>query len=135
MKLKPRKMHCTNCGREYYQWHESCMTCHRTNVIQVKDEYKPKEKINIREEVQEFAEVMEKKLKANDYKGGWENCSIDFLTYRLREEQAELFQALTMFHRFPNEQTRKLVEDECADISNFAMMINDLVKKMVEGGK
>lgn len=86
----------------------------------------------MREEVKEFAELMENKLKANDHKGGWDGCSIDFLTYRLREEQAELFQALTLFYRFPNEQTLKLVQDECADVGNFSMMISDLAKRIVE---
>jgi NTP pyrophosphatase (non-canonical NTP hydrolase) len=86
----------------------------------------------MRSEVVKFAEVMEKKLQDNEHKGGWENCSIDFLTYRLRQETAELFEALTLFHRMPNEQTRKLVEDECGDVGNFAMMIQDLVNKQLE---
>lgn len=88
----------------------------------------------VREEVKAFSELMEKKLQANDHKGGWHHCSLDYLTYRMREEQAELFQALTLYHRFPNEQTRVLVEDECSDVANFAMMIADLVNKEVKGG-
>ncbi len=87
----------------------------------------------MRKEVVRFAETMEKKLKENDHKGGWDDCSIDFLTYRLRQEQAELFEALTLFYKFPNEQTKKLVEDECADVANFSMMIHDLVNKRVGG--
>jgi NTP pyrophosphatase (non-canonical NTP hydrolase) len=86
----------------------------------------------MRDEVVKFAEVMEKKLQENEHKGGWDDCSIDFLTYRLRQETAELFEALTLFHRMPNEQTKKLVEDECADVGNFAMFIQDLVKKQLE---
>lgn len=39
MKFKPRRMHCTNCGREYYSWHSSCYTCFSSNTIKVKDEF------------------------------------------------------------------------------------------------
>ncbi|WP_260866687.1 hypothetical protein [Bacillus pumilus] len=88
--------------------------------------------MNIREEVARFSELMEDKLKANDHKGGWDECSIDFLTYRLREEQAELFEALRLYHRFPSNDTRKRVEDECADVANFSMMIVDLINKNME---
>ncbi|MBK1611720.1 hypothetical protein [Bacillus cereus] len=83
----------------------------------------------MRNEVVEFANVMEEKLKANEHRGGWDDCSIDFLTYRLREEQAELFNALRLYHMFPSDDTRKRVEDECADMANFAMMIRDKVMK------
>jgi NTP pyrophosphatase (non-canonical NTP hydrolase) len=88
----------------------------------------------VRQEVIEFAQVMEEKLKANDYKGGWEGCSVDFLTYRMREEVVELFDALRIHHQNPSEFSVKLVEDECADIANFALMVQDLVKKKL-GGK
>lgn len=86
----------------------------------------------MREEVVKFSETMEKKLSLNEHKGGWDKCSIDFLTYRLRQEQAELFEALRLFHTFPNEQTKKMVQDECADVGNFSMMIHDLVEKQLE---
>lgn len=82
-----------------------------------------------RQEVQLFAEAMEDKLLANEYRGGWDDCSIDFLTLRMREEQAELFNALRLYHMFPSEDTKRRVTEECADIANFAMMISDLVNK------
>jgi NTP pyrophosphatase (non-canonical NTP hydrolase) len=85
----------------------------------------------MRAEVKAFAEKMEEKLKAkeNKYKDGWDNCSIDFLTYRLRQETAELFDALRIYYANPHEFSKKLVEDECVDIANFAMFIFDLVNK------
>jgi NTP pyrophosphatase (non-canonical NTP hydrolase) len=89
----------------------------------------------MRDEVRRFAEKMEEKLKVNDqkYKDGWDNCSIDFLTYRLRQETAELFEALRIYYTNPHELSKKLVEDECADVANFAMMIMDLVNKKTGG--
>lgn len=84
---------------------------------------------NLRPELQVFSEAMEDKLKQKDHRGGWHECSIDFLTYRLREEQAELFNALRLYYMYPSEDTRNRVQEECVDIANFAMMISDLVGK------
>lgn len=90
----------------------------------------------MRKEVAEFAEVMEKKLRDNEHKGGWDDESIDYLTFRLRQETTQLFDALRIFHANPHEHSGRLVEEECADIANFAMMINDLSKKIIaKGGK
>lgn len=84
----------------------------------------------MREEVKDFAQAMEDKLKIKDKEyNGWDNCSLDFLTLRLRQETTELLQALRLYHMFPSEDTRKRVEDECVDVSNFSMMIRDLVNK------
>jgi NTP pyrophosphatase (non-canonical NTP hydrolase) len=88
----------------------------------------------VRKEVVKFSNLMEEKLKANDHKGGWDNESIDFLTIRLREETVELFDALRIFHSNPHEHSLKLVEDECADIANFALMISDLASKIASKG-
>ncbi|MED3440244.1 hypothetical protein P4393_12335 [Bacillus subtilis] len=84
--------------------------------------------MNIREEVKNFSNVMEEKLQKNDHKGGWGDCSLDYLTLRMREEQAELFESLRLYHMFPSEDTRRRVQEECADIANFCMMIADKVK-------
>jgi hypothetical protein len=75
-----------------------------------------------REQVQWFAEQMEKKLQENDRKGGWENCSPGYLMRRLREEYQELLGLMIP-------QDREKIIREAADIANFAMMIADIARK------
>ena len=78
----------------------------------------------IRVEVLEFALLMEKKLKENDHKGGWENCSPIYLLNKLKEEVDEvelsLDMALDNFHR----EKIMLMRHECADTANFCMMLS-----------
>lgn len=37
----------------------------------------------IRREVLRFTDEMERVLKKNDYKGGWQDCDINYLRFRL----------------------------------------------------
>lgn len=57
------------------------------------------------------------KLRLNCRKSHWESCSIPWLLRRLQEEVGELFEAL-LLEGDPYE-----IEQECADIANFAAMI------------
>ena len=84
----------------------------------------------MRKEVSEFATRMEARLKEKDSKyDGWDNVSIDYLTLRLRQETADLLKSLTIYHANPHEFSLELVQKECVDISNYAMMISDLAEK------
>lgn len=74
-----------------------------------------------REQVKWFADQMELKLKENDHKGDWDGCSIDYLIQRLYEEFTELFAII-------HTNDKELIISECADVSNFAMMIADKFK-------
>lgn len=75
-----------------------------------------------------FAEEMEKKLIANDYKGGWDKCKMRDLLVRLREETDEL--ALSLFGEVKPE-----IITEAADVANFAMMIADVTRAALAAGK
>lgn len=93
-----------------------------------------------RPEVQTFAVAMERKLRANDHKGGWKNCEGGWLLKRLFEEAEELRDAWLVhvgecargtrwveadaFHGFPD--TSSVVLNEAADVANFAMMLADV---------
>jgi NTP pyrophosphatase (non-canonical NTP hydrolase) len=80
--------------------------------------------------VQWFAEQMERKLRENDHKGGWENENIYWLWERLREESKELIYAVNLtrdLHADPENIVR-----ESADVANFAMMIADVARRMKE---
>lgn len=95
-----------------------------------------------REPVEWFAERMERRLRANDHKGGWEDCSIEYLLSRLCEETAELVGTITLGHADAREAfaiakhhlmqaaqeldlTKRTSIGEAADVANFAMMIAD----------
>lgn len=84
----------------------------------------PEEKVFIihpdndpRDEVRWFARKMEETLKENDYKGGWQQCSYEFLIQRLIEELREL--------ELTDNNNHDEVIRECTDVANFAMMIAD----------
>jgi NTP pyrophosphatase (non-canonical NTP hydrolase) len=82
-------------------------------------------KMEVRQEVKRFAEVMERKLQENDHKGGWRGEHPAWLLGRLLEEISELEEAL-------RQANRRAIERECADIANFAMMIADQTQDQVE---
>jgi NTP pyrophosphatase (non-canonical NTP hydrolase) len=73
-----------------------------------------------------MAKLMEKKLKENDHKGGWDNESLDWLVGRLKEEVGELEYAIDIV------QLGHSTIDEAVDVANFAMMIVSLIS--VQGG-
>lgn len=77
-----------------------------------------KEQIELRPSVRTFAEQMELVLRANDYKGGWneDNCSVNYLERRLVEEYVEYLGNKSL------EQGNN-PEKECVDMANFAMML------------
>ena len=79
--------------------------------------------LGIRPEVVAFARLMEDRLQANEHKGGWKGCRLDWLLGRLKEEVAELeFELGSSVHIW--------VDKEAADVGNFAMMITDVVGRL-----
>lgn len=75
-----------------------------------------------RPEVVAFASAMEERLKANDHKGGWQDCAVPWLIGRLRDEVAELGGATAPMHGLSSHG----ILHEAADVANFAMMIADV---------
>ena len=61
-------------------------------------------------------ESMEKRLAANDHKGGWEDSTEDWLFSRMIQEVGELNKALGL---------RNGIVEKAADVANFAMMLAD----------
>lgn len=80
------------------------------------------EKIELRPEVQWFAELMEFVLRANDHKPGWKADSEEALLDRLHEEVAELRTEILSEDRVDH------VVKEAVDVANFAMMIADVAR-------
>jgi NTP pyrophosphatase (non-canonical NTP hydrolase) len=75
----------------------------------------------IRNEVRYFAELMEKALRNNDYKGGWQKCTRHFLLRKLREEVQELEK--TVGRRKNDLMCPDAIAKEAADVANIAMML------------
>ena len=103
-----------------------------------------------RPEVEKFADLMEAQLRANDHKGGWQNCAPHWLLMRMIEETNEVLQELrpgknavaafyaagAMLTAAANElraygrhlectATPVRLRREGADVANFAMMLVD----------
>lgn len=92
---------------------------------------------DLRPEVLAFAGAMEKKLRENDNKGGWEKMQSSWLRDRMREEMGELDSAIDAYVTAIDplksthgqlEPFRKAVLAECADIANYAMMVASVCK-------
>ncbi len=87
-----------------------------------------------------FAEEMERELRNNDHKSGWENSNPRDLIPRIEGETRELvllahdLKLGTAREKISPEQKKKLIS-ECADIANFAMMVADIIEHGVEKTK
>ncbi len=84
------------------------------------------ELLGVRPSVIQFALLMEERLKANDHKGGWGHCSLDYLIGRLKEEIQELDSSIgkAREHKDHISRPRRMnVKLESCDVANFAMMI------------
>lgn len=78
--------------------------------------------IKTRQAITNFSKIMEKKLKDNDHKEGWNTCNNQYLLSRMFEECFELQDAITS-------KNSNNICYEAADVANFAMMIADNCKK------
>ncbi len=73
----------------------------------------------MRKSVKNFTEAMERKLKKNDWKGGWDTCDETRLLTLLSLEFVELKKAVLGL------KSKAEIQEECVDVANFAMMIFD----------
>ena len=81
--------------------------------------------IELRPAVKWFAQLMETKLRARDYRGGWSGCSIDNLAGQMGEEIEELAEAIGCGRK-------KCIIEEAVDVANYCMMLADVAQAMVE---
>lgn len=88
-----------------------------------------------RERILWFSRRMEKKLRKNDHKGHWSNCTRAYLLRRLRSELKELAAETANFGRLTKKEMKdaglqdsaRALISEAADVANFAMMLADVV--------
>lgn len=82
----------------------------------------PKELEDIKPQLKTFFDAMIHKLKANAHKGKWEDLNLDTAQARLKDEVAELEEAVT-------EGNVVDIILETADVANFALMCSDIAIK------
>ncbi len=84
-----------------------------------------------RREVIAFADAMERKLRANDWKPGWKDDSPSILMDRMYEEMAEFKDVLDNFLRVGKNYKKNLL-NEAADVANMLMMVVDVCGALAE---
>jgi hypothetical protein len=94
------------------------------------------DEVILRPAVEWFAVRMEKKLRENDHKGGWLNCTLRYLLVRMKNERDELVAAIHKAKRhagcdYWRSEDAELVIREAADVSNFALMVADIARRSV----
>lgn len=80
--------------------------------------------LTLRPEVEQFAQVMEAKLRQNDHKGGWQGMTQQEVLRRLYDEAHEVWKELGR-----PEPDANAVMWESADVANFAMMLWDVTRR------
>ena len=90
--------------------------------------------MEVRKNVEDFAEEMERILQQNDFKGGWKREDLSYLDEKLLEEVAEYLtinrSSLEIIQTFVNKiaqvkgHTDK-PDKELVDIANICMMLHD----------
>lgn len=86
------------------------------------------------EAVMSFIIDMKYKLRLNNHKGHWKDYEQDWMVNRLRQEFEELKAAIKnaeLKKPCPSQADLLAIVHECADVSNFAMMIADNVKRAI----
>lgn len=82
------------------------------------------------EAVMGFVVDMKYKLRLNNHKGHWKDYDMAWLVKRTKDEVKELGDALQqVYDKKPNAAMYMDVIHECADVSNFVMMIADNIKR------
>lgn len=72
---------------------------------------------NVRRSVIDFAIEMERVLRKNDYKSGWDTCEVGYLVGKLFEETGEFSRE---YFRYANISHSS---EETIDIANICMML------------
>lgn len=96
-------------------------------------------RLKLRPELDNFSQLMEKILIADDYKNGREHLGIDDLISLVKEEFEELMDVLKILNKFDtNELTEKILLGDLSDIEidgdnqpNIVKVIEDRIRKFI----
>lgn len=86
------------------------------------------EKQYARPEVKSFSDIMEFKLRANDYKGGWTSDDPNSLFAKLEDKVRDMSMSLEGHKHDAKMDAWDLIY-VAADIANYAMMVADNVRR------
>ncbi|MEA4884290.1 MAG: hypothetical protein VB144_11685 [Clostridia bacterium] len=78
-----------------------------------------------------FAQLMECKLRARDYRGGWENCTLQYLVGGMTEEVLELIGAMDAILTDDGLTNLYAVIEEAVDVANYCMMLADVAQAQI----
>lgn len=81
----------------------------------------------VRKSVRKFAQEMEKQLRANDHKGGWQDMYAEELVTCLEEELEEVREAVDASGKV--DERRQAIIHETADLANYAMMLKEAAER------
>ncbi len=91
----------------------------------------------MRSSIEIFAGAMEEVLKKNDFKGGWKDCSIEYLFNGIKRNVSNLkytFEISTLKRIDDCENIKILIKDiqkEIIDIANYCMMIHKNLEEKI----
>lgn len=100
---------------------------HYKKMKKIKTE-KPEDKI--RKELSWFIEQMEKRLQENDYKNGWMDCNLEYLS-GLMKKKAEKVDLIIDQGSYSTVDLNRILKNS-VDAANYAMMIADITNHMLE---
>jgi len=83
------------------------------------------------EAVMSFVVDMKYKLRLNNHKGHWKELTFKDLFRKLEAEVTELRDALCALTPDRNKKALIAFIHECSDVSNYAMMMADNAKRMI----
>ena len=78
-----------------------------------------------------FAQLMECKLRRRDYKGGWKNCTLQYLAAGMAEEVSELTGAMDAILTDDGPTNLHAIIEEAVDVANYCMMLADVAQAQI----
>lgn len=78
-----------------------------------------------------FAQLMERKLRERDYKGGWENCTLSYLVGGITDEVVELVDAMDAILTDDGPTNLHAIIEEAVDVANYCMMLADVAQAQI----
>lgn len=80
--------------------------------------------VNVRDTLKQFAIEMERRLRKNEWKGGWEDLSRREIFQSLIDESMSLWSAI-------EERNSERIKKKSVDVANFSMMLyhNEIIRQ------
>lgn len=115
---------CPQCGAVFAPFCMACLNCTGKTYLR-----HPKGGV-VRKAVVDFTFPMESRLRSNDDRGGWEDCS---LRYLLEAIHANINDIKSVVGEVATKERVQVVVGSCTDIANFSMMIADNAEYRTKG--